>query len=146
MLPNVEHSSYKWYKYLFWFLIDLSICNAFVLCSFFRQGQGHGKLKQAAFRTSLATQLVDGFSSRPSSAKRRKIEMLSLTAANASKHFIEKIKGRKRECVYCKKFGRKTAKGHPIESSFKCLQCNVTLCKVAFMNITMPMAERLSSP
>ena len=124
------HSSYKWYKYLFWFLVDLSICNAFILCNFFRQGQGQGKLKQAAFRTSLAMQLVDGFSSRTTSAKRRKIESLSLSAANASKHFIEKIKGRKRECVNCKKAGRKTAKGCPVESSFKCIQCDVTLCKV----------------
>ena len=127
---TIGRSSYKWYKYLFWFLIDLSICNAFVLCNFFRQGQGQGKLKQAAFRTSLAAQLVDGFSSRTNSAKRRKIETLSLSAANAGKHFIEKIKGRKRECVNCKKAGRKTPKGHPVESSFKCLQCDVTLCKV----------------
>ncbi|KAK3727762.1 hypothetical protein QZH41_005212 [Actinostola sp. cb2023] len=38
------------------------------------------------------------------------------------KHFIEKIHGRKKECVQCKKRGRKTPKDRPIESSFECLQ------------------------
>ena len=105
---TIGRSSCKWYKYLFWFLIDLSICNAFILCNFFRQGQGKGKLKQAAFRTNLAMRFVDGFCSRTSTAKRRKIETLSLSAANAGRHFIEKIQGRKRECVNCKRAGKKT--------------------------------------
>ena len=89
---SIGRSSYKWNKYLFWFLIDLSICNAFVLCNFFQQGQGKGKLRQAAFHTSLAAQIVDGFSSHTSSAKRRKIEMLLLSAANAGKHFLKKLR------------------------------------------------------
>ena len=98
---------------------------------FFRQGQGKGKLKQAAFRTSLTAQFVDGFCSRTSTAKRRKIETLSLSAENAGKHFIEKIQGRKRQCVNCKRAGKKMPKGHPVESSFKCLQCDVMLSKVS---------------
>ena len=88
------------------------------------------KVSQAVFRTSLTAELVDGFPSRTSTAKRCKIQTLLLSAANADKHFIEKIKGRKRECVNCKKAGKKTPKGHLVESSFKCLQRDVTLCKV----------------
>ena len=127
---TIGRSSYKWYKYLFWFLVDLSICNAFVLCNFFQQEQGKGKLKQAAFRTNLTAHFVNGFCSRTGTAKPLKIETLSLSAANAGKHFIEKIQGRKRECVNCKRAGKKTPKGDAVESSFKCLQCDVTLCKV----------------
>ena len=43
---SVSPSSYKWYRYIFWFLIDVSICNAFVLCNYHRLSQGRGKLKQ----------------------------------------------------------------------------------------------------
>ena len=25
------HSSYKWYRYLFWLVIDVSLCNGFIL-------------------------------------------------------------------------------------------------------------------
>ena len=47
---SVSRSSYKWYRYIFWFLIDVSICNAFVLCNYHRLSQGMGKLKQLKFR------------------------------------------------------------------------------------------------
>ena len=80
-------------------------------------------LKQAVFCTNLPAQFVNGFCLRTSTTKPLKIEMLSLSAANAGKHFIEKIQSRKRECVNCKRAGKKTPKGHAVESSFKCLQC-----------------------
>ena len=108
---SVGRSSYKWYKYIFWYLIDVSICNAFILCNFYRQSRGQGRVKQLQFRTRLAKQLIGGFSSCVSAAhssKRRKIDEFSFDEGNAGKHFIDKIKGRKRQCVYCKRVGRKT--------------------------------------
>ena len=61
--------SYKWYRYIFWFLIDVSMCNAFVLCNYHRLSQGMGKLKQLKFRTGLAKQLIGGYSSCVSAAQ-----------------------------------------------------------------------------
>ena len=130
---SVTRTSRKWYKYLFWFAIDVSICNAFILYNHHRVGQGKAKLRQLDFRTCLAKQLVAGFSSRVSAAqstKRRKIEEFSLEKGNAGKHFSEKIKGRKRQCVRCKRVGIKTQSGRAVETSFQCVQCGVALCQV----------------
>ena len=82
---TVGRSSFKWYRYLFWFLIDVSICNSFILYNHHKLEQGQGKVKQLNFRTNLAKQLIGGFSSTVSaghSAKRRKIDNLSLDPGN----------------------------------------------------------------
>lgn len=129
---SVGRSSSKWYRYIFWFLIDVAICNAFVLCNYRRLSQGMGKLRQLNFRTELAKQLIGGYSTRVSAAqlfKRRKIEAHFLQEGSEGKHFIDKIKGRKRQCVQCKRVGTKTPKGRPVESTFECVQCSVALCK-----------------
>ena len=133
----VGRSCYKYYRQIFWFLIDILICNAFVLCNYHRLGQGQCRLRQVDFRLSLAKQLIGGFSSTVSAAqssKRRKIEAYALEQGNSAKHFIDKIKGRKRQCVQCKREGARTPKGHPIETSFECVQCSVALCKEICFN------------
>lgn len=132
---SVARSSKKWYRYIFWYLIDISVCNAFILFNYHQQERGKGKVKQIDFRTSLAKQLLGGFScsvSKAQPSKRRKIDNFYLDEGNAGKHFIDKIKGRKRQCVYCKKVGKKTPKGNPVESSFECVQCSIALCRTCF--------------
>ena len=91
-----------------------------------------GKLKLLKFRTDLAKQLIGGHSTSVSAAqscKHRKIKAYLLEEGNAGKHFIDKIKGRKRQCVQCKRVGTKTPKGRPVESTFECVQCGIALCK-----------------
>ena len=130
---SLRHSCKKWYKYLFWYAIDVSICNAFILQNHFLTGAGRAKLKQADFRTRLAKQLILGFSCTVSVAqvsKRRKIENLSLGEGHAGKHFYKKIKGRKRQCVRYKRVGIKTSSGRAVETSFQCIQCVVAFCQV----------------
>lgn len=132
---SIGRSSYTWYKYLFWFLIDISICNSFILYNHHRREHGQGKVKQLNFRMNLAKQLIGGVTTKGSvghSAKRRKIENLSLQSGNAGFHFIVKIDGRKKVCIQCKKLGRKTVSGRSIETSFQCLQCSIALCKTCF--------------
>ena len=63
------------------------------------------------------------------SSKLCKIEAHLLQEVNAGKHFIDKIKGRKRQCVQCKRLGTKTSKGRPVETTFECVQCSLALCK-----------------
>ena len=139
---SVGRSCYKWYRYIFWFLIDVSICNAFVLCNYHRLSQGLGKVRQLKFRTSLAKQLIRGFStsgvSVAQSSKRRKMETFLLEEGNAGQHFIDEIKGRKRQCIQCKRVGSKTPKGYPVESSFERVKCGLALCKeVCFVDYHM---------
>ena len=132
---SVGRSSYKWYRYLFWFLLEFSICNSFIVYNAYRTGQRQGKVRQLNFRVNLAKALIGGFSSTASlghSAKRRKIENLSVAPENMGKHFICKIEGRKKVCVYCKRVGRKTNGGRSVETTFQCLQCSVALCRTCF--------------
>ena len=119
---SVGHSCKKWYKYLFWFAIDVSVCNAFILQNHFLTGAGRAKLRQVDFRTRLSKQLIGGFSSTvlaAQSLKRRKIETLSLGEGNAGKHFIDKIKGRKRACVRGKRVGIKTPSARAVETTYR---------------------------
>lgn len=128
---NIGRSSYKWYKYLFWYLIDVSICNSYILFNHHRVSNGEKQVKQVGFRTRLAKQLIGGFCTGVSEpGKRKKIDNFSLDPLNAAKHFIIKIKGRKRGCVMCKKRRDKTEKGRAIETTFECIQCGVALCKL----------------
>ena len=132
---SIGRSSYKWYRYLFWFLFDISICNSFILFNHHRQEHGEGKVRQLNFWRNLAKQLIGGFSSTVSvghSAKRRKIENLSRELGNVGSHFIVKIEGRKKVCVHCSKLGTKTLSGRSVETTFQCLQCSVALCKTCF--------------
>ena len=59
----MDCSSRKWCTYLFWFCIDVSICNAYILCNHFRVGQGRARISQVKLMTELAKELVGGFSS-----------------------------------------------------------------------------------
>jgi len=117
------------------------ICNAFVVCNYHRLSQGTGKVRQLKFRTGLAKQLIGGYSTSVSAAQSSKcckIEAYLPEEENAGKHFIAKILGTQRQCVQCKWVGTKTPKGHPIESTFECVQCSVTLCKeVCFVDYHM---------
>lgn len=36
------YSSRKWYRYIFWFLFNLSVCNGFILESIYRSNEGKG--------------------------------------------------------------------------------------------------------
>ena len=132
---------YKWYRYLFCFVAHISICNAFILFNHYRVSQGEGKVKQLAFRTDLAKQLIAGFSltvSWPHSTKRCGIKDLSNEPGNSGKHFIVKIDGRNKECVYCKMVGNRTHKRRAVESSFKCIQCSIALCKTCYYSVNLP--------
>ena len=115
---SVGGSSYKWYRYLFWFSLDASICNSFIVYNAHRTGQRQGKVRQLNFRVNLARALIGEFSSTASLghlAKCRKIENLSVAPEN-----MEKIEGRKKVCVYCKRVGRKTSGGRSVETTFQC--------------------------
>ena len=98
---SVRRSSTRWYRYIFWFLVDLSICNSFILFNNYRLRQ----VKQLNFRINLAKPLIGGFSSTASlghASKRHKIENLSFSEANVNRHFSVCIEGRKKVCVHCK--------------------------------------------
>ena len=68
------------------------------------------------FRVNIAKALIGGVSST-ASAKRRRIENLSVAPENKGKHFSCKIKGRKKVCVHCKRVGRKIIGRRSVETT-----------------------------
>ena len=124
--------SHKWYKYLFWFIFDVTICNCYII--FKENVHRPGRRRLVDFRLALAKQLVAGFSSRSENRKRtmRAASLQSTTTPeNAAGHFVTRREGnaRKRHCVQCKRDGRKTASDRAKETIYECSQCGVALCK-----------------
>ena len=60
--------SKKWYKYLFLFIVNLSLVNSFII--FKENVQRRGRRTQVDFRFALAKQLIAGFSSPAENRKR----------------------------------------------------------------------------
>ena len=56
-LSNFQRIKKKWYKYIFWFLSNVSVCNAFVL-----ESEHVGSKRESVyFKLDLTQQLIDGF-------------------------------------------------------------------------------------
>ena len=127
----VARSSTHWYKYIFWYLFDVSICNSFLLSKMLPIAAVGKPKTQLDFRLELATQLTGNFSSRKRSIAAPVVGQE--TAQEIMGHFIEKIVGRKKQCVERKEAGRKTPKGYPVESKFRCRQCQLPLCRACFV-------------
>ena len=119
------YSSRKWYRYIFWFLFNLSVCNSFILESIYRTNQGERKRPMINFRLDLAKRLINGFSQRK--RKRRSQEALNQPVAR-EEHISVHVQGRKRKWVQCIQAGRRTPKGYKVETRFECSLCKVALC------------------
>lgn len=106
--------SRKWWRYLFWFCIDLSIVNAFILE---QKAINHRSRTQLKFRVELAKNLIGDFTSRGRTASSRQTE--------AGHWPITFDKGRCKRCLKRKKttFCR-----------MGCQRCNKRVCLDCFPN------------
>ena len=117
---HVRSKSLKNYKYIFWFLFDVSITNAFLLSRFSPTTQS--KLSQAykQFRLDLAHQLIGSYKSRKRQGRPGNTDVIpsqrpcSITTA----HFPS-FRKRKR-CVYCKEYHYPSQRH---ESVWYCAEC-----------------------
>lgn len=118
---SVSRKSTKWWKYIFWYLVDTSIVNAFLLqkespCH--KMATKNGKPKEHTilnFRLALVHQLIgDSVLKQP---KRRKL----MTPTEHQEHWpVKMVKSR---CVYCRDYGKVRH-----ESRVGCSVCKVNLC------------------
>ena len=111
----------KWWKYIFWFLFDVCVCNAFVCM---RESPNHklttrmGKLKprtQTDFRMKLSEQMIGSFRGR------RKRKSLPTPDLAGFAHWPVKVSKRGR-CKRC--YDQK----HRHEVTMKCEQCQIYRC------------------
>ena len=121
---SLGRNSKKWWRYLFWFLVNCSIVNSFLL--FKASSQRPQKKKRYShidFRIDLALELIAGFCKR----KRRASEIDNgglVSAENIEGHIHGKLSGPKGRCRYhLKKLN--VRKG----TVYGCTVCRVHLCK-----------------
>lgn len=102
----------KWWRYLLWFGVDISITNAYILMSL---SPNHGKTTQLAFRIDLVKSLLGEFSSR-----QRNPVQPSLDGGHWP---IEMSKGR---CKMCLKMKKNTF------CRMGCEKCAIRICLKCF--------------
>ena len=109
----------KFYKYIFWFLFDLSITNAYIL--YHSHPDNHGK-QIRDFRTTLATELIGRYSSRKRPG-RSSINGPLATRFCQAHYPMKASSGTPHRCYYChnNKHERRSTMWH-------CNDCNKYLC------------------
>jgi hypothetical protein len=133
---STYRASHRWWLYLFWFLVDAAISNAFILM---RQSVNHVvtsrrgrvvKISVLDFRKNLAKQLIGNF------RKQRKRTMPQNTDPHGNSHFIEAAtsKGRCKEC-----FKNKLRS----EPKWVCSSCKVHLCVGCFKPYHQRMLQEM---
>ncbi|KAJ8299337.1 LOW QUALITY PROTEIN: hypothetical protein KUTeg_023397 [Tegillarca granosa] len=116
-----EQKGDMWWRYILWFLINLSIVNAYILFSESPKDPPPPKhYDHLMFRADVAEQLVAGFTSRKHRKGRRSKNLnVEVAAATLGAHKVVHVEGRKKVCRQCSKEGRRTPKGRFIETMFK---------------------------
>lgn len=122
---SIARKSLKWWYYLFWFLLDTTITNSYIIMitTNFPLPKYPTKLKD--FKLQLIEDLAKNITFR----KRTAAATDSFTHHD---HKRRKINGRKRICISCSKNGRKTNSGRKVESSWECEECGICLCITCF--------------
>ena len=112
------HKSLKWWKRVFFHLLDLSLVNAHVLHTL-----AGGKLTQLQFRQEVAQELLKEFQRpRPHNTPRAPDTPLRLTEA---KPFLEPLPpGVRPDCRVCS--DRRA--GHRHQTQYRCKGCKTPLC------------------
>ena len=113
---STARNSKRWWTYIFWFLVDLSIANSFILIKkspnhqlLTRNGRPK-KHSMLSFRTALAKQLIGSYRANDRSPPLD-------PDVHGNGHW-PKPRGVKRRCKNC------SAKGERHESSYYCLACS----------------------
>ena len=123
----------KWWRYIFWFLLDVSICNAMIIEKLSPHAQTSRKRRALLqFKLQLAKELIGGFSGRkryPGQKRKSSSTNNAIGLSNLPGHVEVKFSGRKRVCMQCAKSGHKTPSGRTPETTFGCGRCGVNLCR-----------------
>lgn len=128
---SISKKSVKWWFYVFWFLMDIAMHNAYNLFIMTNNPSTKKKMNFLEFKL----QVIEGLSKNVSSRKRKgkfNDRTVPINAENVELHKKMKIAGRKRICQQCRRHNRKTASNRYVESSWECTFCNVCLCANCF--------------
>jgi hypothetical protein len=132
---NIGRRSRKWWKRVFYYILECAILNSFVLDMHVRPDEharkGHAKLDMMEFKLTLGHLLVDGFSSRRRPGRPRSDDHANLIRLNSTVRHVPEAVNKKERCVVCMgKMRRKGLpdKGNRHETRLRCKTCDVALC------------------
>ncbi|XP_053372688.1 piggyBac transposable element-derived protein 4-like [Mercenaria mercenaria] len=124
MKYDVGRNSKKWWKYLFWFLLNCSIVNSFIMFKMVsRRINKRKRINHLDFRLELVRDLIGGYSKRKRSGIVLDYPGL-VDVQNIHGHVNGRLPGPKRRCQYHMK--QLNARR---ETVYGCTVCNVHLCK-----------------
>jgi hypothetical protein len=125
---GIANKAKKWWKYVFWFICDVCVVNAYVLYKEAPGGPRPKPMSHMDFHLDVAKGLVNNYSSRRRSAP---LETLQLIVRKQNVHVPTKIGSKRgvRNCVMCSKENKRTPAGNKVQSSWECKPCGVALCK-----------------
>lgn len=113
--PFSNHrKTFKWYKKVFFYLIDVALFNSYKAYQFY-----HGRSKFSAYKDFVLNVIENIFEENPNEKIRRGP---ALPGAKESAYHIPIRMGRS-DCVFCKK-----TKGVRSQTQYKCSVCQVRLC------------------
>ena len=125
---GIANKAVKWWKYMFWFICDVTLINSFILYRDAPGGPRPKPLSHLDFHLDVALALINGFSSRK---RQSAVEVEAPLIKRPVIHEPTKIQTARglRNCVVCAKGQERTASGKKIQTSFECARCGVALCK-----------------
>ena len=107
----------KFYKYIFWFLFDVAITNAFILCKEFSSLEIR---TVKSFRVELAKQLIGDYNGRKRTGR---VSTTATAKRFCQSHFPTRGSDQVHRCHYCSKF-RKERRA----TVWFCKDCSLFLC------------------
>ena len=125
---HLRLKSRKFYKYIFWFLIDVCIVNTYILHKYYSNSpNAHTTLKP--FRLELAKSLIGHYNSRKRAVPRTNHLLPPPPTRVALQHFPTKRKTASKKgvsrCWYCAHVRRPTTRK---ETFWYCEHCDLHLC------------------
>ena len=115
---NVRMKCRKSYKYIFWFLFDLSVTNAYILC---KQYTALTITDVKAFRVMLAKELIGSYSSRKRPGRP---SLMPPPQRYCQSHFPVRGADKVHRCHYCYHHWH----GKRSSTVWYCKDCNLFLC------------------
>jgi hypothetical protein len=116
----------KWWKFTLYFVLNVCRVNCFILYDLTNHppSTAHAN-RQLPFRRNLVRQLIGTFTSRKRTGRKRSLPIG--TAFPNLFHTLPKISGHAKVCALCIE---KKKKGPSKQTTYKCMQCDLPLCRV----------------
>ena len=114
---QVRMKSTKYYKYIFWFMVDVCVTNSFILSHLNpRSNLTVTESQLKAFRLQLADDLIETYMSRRRAGRSRSTP---LPVVQVSRSHMP-VRGQKRRCCHCKKKG---VRHETMKAALTCHHC-----------------------